>query len=84
MRQVEVALGERSYPVIIGNGLIGRCGELLAPFARNGRIVIVTDENVWSVLGERVSTIINAENINVSPITVAPGEDSKSWATLSR
>jgi 3-dehydroquinate synthase len=84
MRQVEVALGERSYPVIIGNGLIGRCGELLAPFARNGRIVIVTDENVWSVLGERVSTIINAENINVSPITVAPGEDSKSWPTLSR
>jgi 3-dehydroquinate synthase len=84
VRQVEVALGERSYPVIIGNGLIGRCGELLAPFARAGRIVIVTDENVWSVLGERVSTIINAEGISVSPITVAPGEDSKSWATLSR
>ncbi|HEY0447421.1 MAG TPA: 3-dehydroquinate synthase [Allosphingosinicella sp.] len=84
VKQIDVALGERSYPVVVGNGLLARCGELLAPFARDGRLVVVSDENVWSLYGERFGTIVNAQGIGVTPITVAAGEDSKSWATLSR
>jgi len=84
VKQIDVTLGERSYPVIIGNGLFDRFGELLAPFARGGRLIIVSDDNVWSAMGDRLTTIIEAAGIQAVPITVAPGEDSKSWATLSR
>ena len=84
VKQIEVTLGERSYPVIIGSGLIDNAGELLAPFARGGRLVVVSDENVWSALGERFTVILEAQGLTVVPITAAPGEASKSWATLSR
>jgi 3-dehydroquinate synthase len=84
MKQINVALGERSYPVVIGNGLIDRAGELLAPFAGGGRLVVVSDENVWGVLGGRLSHAINDRDIHVAPVTLSPGEGSKNWQTVTR
>jgi 3-dehydroquinate synthase len=78
MRRVEVALGERSYTVAIGTGLLDQAGELLAPHARSGRIVAVSDENVWAAQGARLS----ASGLDVVPVLVPPGESSKSWARL--
>jgi 3-dehydroquinate synthase len=78
MRRVEVSLGERSYSVAIGAGLLGRAAELLGPHARNGRIVAVSDETVWAAQGARLS----ASGLDVVPVLVAPGEGSKSWAQL--
>ncbi|HEU0133795.1 MAG TPA: 3-dehydroquinate synthase family protein, partial [Allosphingosinicella sp.] len=78
MRRVEVSLGERSYPVSIGTGLVGRAGELLSPHARSGRIVAVTDENVWAAQGARLS----ASGLDLVPVVMPPGEASKSWAGL--
>jgi 3-dehydroquinate synthase len=78
MRQVEVALGERSYTVAIGGGLLDRAGELLAPYARNGRIVAVSDENVWAAQGGR----LQASGLDIVPVLVPPGEGSKSWTEL--
>lgn len=78
MRRVEVALGERSYTVAIGAGLLDQAGELLAPYARNGRLVAVSDENVWAAQGARLS----ASGLDIVPLLVPPGESSKSWAEL--
>jgi 3-dehydroquinate synthase len=78
MRRVEVALGGRSYSVAIGRGVLDRAGELLAPYARNGRIVAVSDENVWAAQGHRLA----GSGIEVVPVLVPPGEGSKSWAQL--
>ena len=78
MRRVEVALGERSYAVAIAAGLLERSAELLAPYARGGRIVAVSDENVWAAQGARLA----ASGLEVVPVLVPPGEGSKSWAQL--
>ena len=40
MGNITVALGERSYDVLIDNGLLDRAGELLAPLARDGRLLV--------------------------------------------
>jgi len=45
LRTLEVALGDRSYPIHIGAGLLGH-GELLAPHLGSGRRFIVTNETV--------------------------------------
>jgi len=45
VRTLEVALGERSYPIHIGAGLLGRA-DLLAPHLGTGQRFIVTDETV--------------------------------------
>ena len=78
MKRVEVALGARSYTIAIAAGLLDRAGELLSPDARSGRIVAVSDENVWAAQGARLA----ASGLDVVPVLVPPGEASKSWARL--
>ncbi|HEX8483212.1 MAG TPA: 3-dehydroquinate synthase [Allosphingosinicella sp.] len=78
MSRIEVALGERRYFVTIASGALGNADELLAQHARNGRIVAVSDENVWAAQGARLS----ARGIEIVPVLVPPGEGSKSWSQL--
>jgi len=78
MKRIEVALGERSHAITIAAGLLDRSGELLAPHARSGRIVAVSDENVWAAQGARLA----AGGLDIVPVLVPPGEASKSWAQL--
>lgn len=48
MTLVPVSLGNRSY-IVIEDGLLDHAGAHLAPYARNGSIVVVTDERVAAV-----------------------------------
>ena len=79
MRKVEVALGERSYEIVIAENLLDQAGEILAPYARRGRLVAVSDERVWAAQGER----LKASGIEIVPVLVPAGEGSKSWAQLA-
>ncbi len=81
MSAVEVALGLRSYEVLIENGLLGQAGDILAPLARNGRLVVVSDENVWAALGP--DFLAGLGGIRAEPIILPPGEGTKSWAQLA-
>ena len=78
MKRIEVALGARSYAVEIGSGLLERAGDRLAPYARGGRMVAVSDEIVWAAQGARLAD----SGLDVEPVLVPAGEGSKSWAQL--
>jgi 3-dehydroquinate synthase len=78
VRRIEIPLGERGYTVTIANGLLDRAGELLAPYARDGRIVAVSDANVWAAQGSR----LERSGLDLDPVVVPPGEGSKSWTRL--
>lgn len=80
MDQVRVDLGARSYDILIEEGLIDRSAEHLAPLARAGRLMVVSDEMVWNALGDRLRR--GLVGIEAVPILVRAGEDSKSWAGL--
>ncbi len=82
MRQVDVALGSRSYPILIEDGLLGQAGNLLAPHARGGRLVVVTDERVWSALGERFSASLDEAGMVADQVVLPAGEGTKSWDGL--
>jgi 3-dehydroquinate synthase len=75
---IEVGLGPRSYPVRIESGLLDRAPDLFAPFARDGRLVLVTDDRVWAAQGDRLA------GIGALPLVVPAGEASKSWGELGR
>jgi 3-dehydroquinate synthase len=81
MTRIPVALGDRSYDILIEQDLLSRAGEHLLPYARRNRLVVVTDEQVWAAQGERLRTGLGA--IEVEPVLLAPGEASKSWAALA-
>lgn len=80
MERITVALGERSYDISIEYGLIDRAHEYLAPLARDGRLLVVSDETVWAALKERLQSGLG--RIEALPILVSAGEESKSWAGL--
>jgi len=80
MEKIEVALGERSYDILIAGRLIDRAAEYLAPLARDGRLIVLSDENVWRALGARLERGLG--DITAIPILVPAGEQSKSWTGL--
>lgn len=81
MRRITVPLGERSYDVLIEAGLLDRVADHLTPFARGGRLIVVSDENVWRAQGERLMRGLRP--LRADPILVPPGEASKSWSGLA-
>lgn len=80
MQTVRVGLAARSYDVLIGNGLLDRAADRLAPLARGSRLLVVTDETVWRLFGRRLQIALG--EIEAVPILVPPGEASKSWTGL--
>jgi 3-dehydroquinate synthase len=83
MITVEVALGERSYPIRIGDGLLDHPRHLL-PAITSRRAAIVTDARVAPLYLERVAGGLRDAGITVIDIVVPDGEASKDWPTLSK
>jgi 3-dehydroquinate synthase len=79
---VKVDLGARSYDVHIGQGLIARAGELIAPFAKTKRVFIVTDQNVARLHRPALVAALDAAGLKNWTITLPPGEGNKSFAGL--
>lgn len=84
MALVRVALGARSYDIVIEQGALDRVGDSLAPYARKGRLVVVTDANVASTQLPRLHASLRAANIAIEPIILPPGEQTKSWRHLEQ
>ncbi|WP_313029662.1 3-dehydroquinate synthase [Brucella sp.] len=79
---VPVSLGDRSYEILIGKGLIARAGEEVAKRLPGIRVAIVTDENVAKAHLEALTASFARAGIESTPVIVAPGEKSKSFSTL--
>lgn len=81
---VPVELGERSYNIHIGRGLLDRAGELCAP-ARNGlRALIVADERVDRLYGDRLAAAMERSGYRIARMSVPSGESSKDQQWLFR
>lgn len=81
-RSIAVDLGERSYPIEIGPGLIEQAGETIKRLHPQSRVVIVTDKTVNGFHGETLRAGFDRAGVEHTTIEVAPGEKSKSFATL--
>ena len=84
MTLVRVALDARSYDIVIEEGALDRAGGVLAPYARKGRLVVVTDAHVAAAQLPRLDASLRAADVRVEPIILPPGEQTKSWARLEQ
>jgi 3-dehydroquinate synthase len=82
MASVSVALGARSYDILIEEGALTRAADHLARYARGGRLVVVTDERVAQAQLPRLTASLTAANISIESIILPPGEKTKSWRHL--
>lgn len=79
---VHVALGDRSYDILIGSGLIARAGDEIAKRLPNIRAAVVTDANLEQVHLQPLLKALEQAGIIATPVVVAAGEKSKGFATL--
>lgn len=79
MQTLDVDLGERSYPILIGEKLIER-GELLSPHIRGKQVAIVTNDTVAPLYLERLMQSL--AGYAVTPVVLPDGEAYKNWETL--
>lgn len=80
--RVSVALDKRSYEIVIRAGLLDRLGSQLKALGVSGKVAIVTDRNVARHYLRKVSDTIKKQGIESVPITLAPGERSKTLKTV--
>jgi 3-dehydroquinate synthase len=81
--RIEVGLGARTYPVLVGSGLLDTAGEAMAPLLKRGRTAVVSDQTVWALHGARLTAALERAGIAVSPVIVPPGEQTKSFKGLA-
>ncbi|PLX34467.1 MAG: 3-dehydroquinate synthase [Hyphomicrobiales bacterium] len=79
---VNVDLGQRSYPIHIGEGVLAEAGALIAPHLKRPFTVIVTDDNVAPLHLDRLGKALEAAGIQHRAVIVPAGEASKSFARL--
>ena len=83
MQTLRLALGERSYPIHIGAGLLGDAA-LYAPYVQGKRVAVVTNPVVAGLYLERVQQALAQAGAQSVPVLVDDGEKAKSWAVLDR
>lgn len=81
---LEVDLGDRSYPIHIGSGLLSRA-DLLEPHVRGKVVMICTNTTVGPLYADKLSATLRAAQAKVVHTVVLPdGEQYKDWPTLQR
>ncbi len=81
---VPVPSEDLSYPVRVGDGLLGRLGPLLARGREPGRVALISDANVLPLYGPTVRASLESAGFSVVQHAVPPGEASKNPEQLVR
>jgi 3-dehydroquinate synthase len=81
---VPVALGERSYDIVIGRGLIASLGPRIEALRPRARVFIVTDTNIELNHLDAVEETLAESAIAASQLIVPPGEGSKSFRVFEQ
>ncbi|MFD0670410.1 3-dehydroquinate synthase [Cohnella sp. GCM10027633] len=83
-RELKVELGERSYPIVIGTGLLDGIGARFSErgFPVKSPILLVTDASVADLYADRVEASLGTAGYKVTTVVVPSGETSKSLEML--
>lgn len=81
---VRVDLGERSYDILVGHGVLNQLGERLNGLLKQPRVFVLTDETVWQTQGPALQAVLSDAGISVDHFALTPGEGSKSFENLER
>ena len=83
-RKVSVALGSRSYEVIIGTGLLASLGQRCKALDVGKKCVVLTDTHVGPRYADKASASLKAAGFEPSVMMVPAGEAAKSLKVVAR
>ena len=77
-----IDLGERSYPIHIGTGLLGDAASYVG-LPRASAALLVSNTTVAPLYAERVRTALQGQYAQVHEVRLPDGEEHKTWPTLN-
>ncbi len=75
--KLHVDLGERSYDILAGPGLLEQAGGLFAPLLKSKKVVVVTDSNVGPLYLEKLGKVLSSADISFEVVELPAGEATK-------
>lgn len=82
MQTLNVALGDRAYPIHIGAGLVSK-PELILPHLKRTQVAIVTNTTVAPLYLEKLAQPLIAAGVSVIEVVLPDGEAYKNSDTLN-
>lgn len=80
---VQVALGDRSYRIEIGHGLLAGAGDWVAPLLTRPRVAVITDDTVGPLHLEALRQGLCTAGVEMAHLTLPSGEATKCWRYLT-
>lgn len=81
---VRVSLGDRSYDIRIGPGLLANAGGEMASLVGSAKVAIVTERNVAQFHLHALEQSLREAETAFEVLVLEPGETTKSWAALQQ
>jgi 3-dehydroquinate synthase len=83
METVKVDLGQRSYNIFVGEGILSTAGDLLKGAGIKGKVAVITNPTVAQLYLDPVHDALQGSGFEVIPVLVPDGEEYKTLSTLS-
>jgi 3-dehydroquinate synthase len=83
MQTLTVNLGDRSYPIFVGPGLLPRAGEFLKQAGVRGKVAVVTNPTVAQLYLDALCEALTSTGFQATPILVPDGEAHKDLKSLA-
>lgn len=80
---LNVALGDRSYPIYIGDGVLARA-DLVLPHIRGKQVLLVSNETVAPLYAETLRASLLSAGLTVAEVVLPDGEQYKDWQHLNQ
>ncbi len=84
MAQLNIALGQRSYDILVEAGALDALTDNIAPWIKRGRTLWISDSQVAQHHWPRIEAQLQAAGVEAHLHIVPAGEASKSWTELAR
>ncbi len=82
MQTVTVDLGQYSYPIELGEGLLSRVGEIMKAQGIDGRVGVVSSPPVADLYGEQIRESLREVGYETALVLIPEGEAHKNMASL--
>ncbi|MGE5301708.1 MAG: 3-dehydroquinate synthase [Alphaproteobacteria bacterium] len=83
METLTVNLGDRSYPIYIGENILSRIGEHLQETGLRGKVAVVTNPTVAQLYLDTVHDGLTASGFEMTAMLVPDGEEHKNLQSLA-
>ena len=83
MKTLTVNLGDRSYPIYVGAGILARAGEFLQAAGLRGKVAVVSNSTVAKLYIEPVNEALTRAGFEVVTMLIPDGEEHKNLDSLA-